>query len=109
MKCFHEVRQELDLTLRQCAKLAGMMPSELSDYENGRRIPGEKAITALAAIIGKDYDATCAHLFQSRVKQGKPSDPNSIVIACGPKGCKVMREGDIRKSTPAPATGKEKP
>lgn len=49
-------RIERDVGLRQLAQQIGMSPSSLSEFENGKSLPGAERLQALATVLGVQLD-----------------------------------------------------
>lgn len=70
-------REASGLSLRRCASDVGLPPSYLSDIENGRRLPSERALELLAAHLDLDVERlhACSGRVSSDLKRWLETNP----------------------------------
>ncbi len=85
-----QLRQSKDFSLRELAKVAGLLPSVLSGLEQGTVKPSADYITKIRIALGVPFDDVSIAMFHSKALMGRPSK-GSVTISCGPAGCKIER------------------
>ncbi len=87
-----QLRQSKDLSLRELADKADLLPSRLSDIEWGRVSPSAYEIKKLAHGLKVTFDEASIACFHSHAVKNAEHQGPSVTISCGPDGCKVTRE-----------------
>ena len=89
-----EWRNEMDLSLRECADRMGVKPSWLYDLECGKVFLPERDHTwtrfCVVDLTKTEYDFSCMARESAQVyKNGCRSEGPTVTISCGPNGCRV--------------------
>lgn len=74
-KCLHNLRKSKDMTQEELANAAGMSTTIISDYENGRKVPGLSAVRKLANVLETSIDELCGLNASLRYQQKLEKKP----------------------------------